>query len=112
MGYLDDADTTSMQVINKLQRPKIFSITNYPNPFNPVTNISFHLAQDAHLEIIVYDLMGNYINEIFSEYQISGQKTVQWNGTNRTGKSVSPGVYFCRMKADGFVSTNKMILLK
>ena len=56
--------------------------------------------------------MGNYINEIFSEYQNSGQKTVEWDGTNRAGKSVSPGVYFYIMKADGFVTTNKMIFLK
>ena len=112
LGYLDDADTTSMQVINILQTPKIFSITNYPNPFNPITNIRFYVTQYTHLDIIVYDVMGNYINEIFSGYQNSGYKTVQWDGTNRAGKSVSPGLYFCRMKADGFVTTNKMILLK
>ena len=54
--------------------------------------------------------MGNYINEIFSEYQNSGQKTVQWDGTNRAGKSVSPGLYFYRIR--WFHETNKMILLK
>ena len=112
VGFLDETDSTIVKIGKNNQIPKLFSITNYPNPFNPITNISYNIHEDIFHSITVYDIMGEFIKEIYSGYANSGLKTLQWNGTNYKGKSVSPGIYFCRIEAPGFLETNKMILLK
>ena len=112
IGYLDEIDSTSVSVRNDLGIPKLFSITNYPNPFNPVTNINFYLTEDTFLNIAIYDVIGRHIKQIISDNQKAGHKSVKWNSTNGEGKPVSAGVYFFSIEAEGYIKTKKMILLK
>ena len=92
--------------------PKLFSIVNYPNPFNPVTNINFNLTEDTFLNITIYDIMGRHINQIINGNQKAGHRSIKWNSTNSKGQPVSAGVYFFRIEAEGYIKTKKMILLK
>ena len=123
MGNRDRADgncvrcirdqQTQVSVINKELIPELFALhQNYPNPFNPITNLSYDLAEDLFVSITIYDLLGNVINNLVSENQSSGYKSVQWNATNNQGQPVSAGVYLYRIEAGEFRQTRKMILLK
>ena len=85
---------------------------NYPNPFNPTTNLSYELLADSYVTITVYDLLGNMLRNLVSEYQSSGIKSVQWDATNEQGQSVSAGVYIYNIEAGNFRQSKKMIFLK
>jgi len=87
---------------------------NYPNPFNPSTTISYNLAEDSDVELTIYNLKGQRVKQLISIDQLlAGQHSVEWNGTDDTGKNVSSGIYLYKLKAgDKYTSTKKMILLK
>jgi len=80
---------------------------NYPNPFNPSTTIRYHLSQAAHVELHVYNLLGQKVVTLVSEKQPSGQHQVQWNATGHAS-----GIYFCRIQAGNFHQVRKMVLLQ
>ena len=85
---------------------------NYPNPFNPVTTIRYDLSKESFVDITIYDMLGNVVNNLIYTNQSSGYKSIQWNATNNIGAPVSAGVYLYKIKAGGLVETKKMILLK
>ncbi len=85
---------------------------NYPNPFNPTTSIVYEIQHESNVNIIIYDLLGNEINTIVNEYKQVRQYIVNWDGKDNTGKSVSGGIYFCKLQAGDFIQTRKMLLLK
>ena len=105
-GFFLDLPSTAIN-------PNTFRLNqNYPNPFNPTTNLSYELSADSHVIITVYDLLGNVVRNLVSEYQSSGLKSVQWDATNEQGQSVAAGVYLYRIESGSFTNTKKMILLK
>ncbi|QQS36570.1 MAG: choice-of-anchor D domain-containing protein [Ignavibacteriales bacterium] len=86
---------------------------NYPNPFNPSTSISYSLRERSVVTIEIFDLLGRKIKTILnSESQSSGNHIVYWNGLNESGENVSSGVYLYRLKANEFINTKKMMLIK
>jgi flagellar hook assembly protein FlgD len=85
---------------------------NYPNPFNPTTNIQYELPQKSDVQISIYDLLGRKVTTLVSEKQDAGKKTVTWNATNDQGKPVSAGVYLYQIRAGEYVQTKKMLLIK
>ena len=85
---------------------------NYPNPFNPITTVRYELPEDSFVDVTVYDMLGNVVNNLVNTNQSSGHKSVQWNATNNQGEPVSAGVYLYKIQAGDFVDTKKMILLK
>jgi hypothetical protein len=80
---------------------------NYPNPFNPVTTIKYSVPKTSHITLVIYDLLGREIKTLINEEKYSGNYTVKFDGTN-----LSSGVYFYVMKANNFVETKKLVLLK
>jgi len=84
----------------------------FPNPFNPVTNIEYALPQDSRVTLTVYTLTGQQVTTLVNETRTAGYYRVQWYGTDDSGISMSSGIYFYHLKADGFEQTNKMLLLK
>jgi len=85
---------------------------NYPNPFNPMTKISFDLPRSTKVALEVFDLRGRKVQTLVSENLGAGRHAVIWNGTDSGGRQVSSGTYFYRLQADGSTMTNKMLLLK
>ena len=85
---------------------------NYPNPFNPLTTISYELLADGIVNIVIYDLIGKKIKTLVSGFQTAGSKNVNWNATDNLGQPVSAGVYLYSIEAGEFRQTKKMILLK
>ena len=80
---------------------------NYPNPFNPVTNIKFSIPEDQIVSLKVYNLSGQIIQTLVEGKQIAGTHSVQWNAS-----SSASGVYFYRLQAGDRSVTQKMILVK
>ena len=64
------------------------------------------------MKLEIYDLLGNFINELVAESQKAGSKTVMWDSKNYKGETVPAGVYFCLLKLEKYHKTVKMILLK
>jgi len=86
--------------------------SNYPNPFNPSTTISFSNPEESNIEIIVYNNKGQKIKTLVNEVLSAGEHTVIWNGTDNRNAAVASGVYLYKMKAGNYTSIKKMILLK
>ncbi len=85
---------------------------NYPNPFNPETTIQFSIANKEETELIVYNVKGQRVRTLIKDKLEAGKYTIRWQGENDTGKQVSSGVYFYKLKAGDFSSVQKMLLLK
>ncbi|OQY70178.1 MAG: hypothetical protein B6D45_11580, partial [Ignavibacteriales bacterium UTCHB3] len=84
---------------------------NYPNPFNPETKIGFSVpnrnGNSSFVKLAVYDVIGNEIAVLVNDERAPGEHVVSFDATNLPG-----GIYFCRMEADGFNATTKLVLLK
>ena len=85
---------------------------NYPNPFNPITTLRYDLPEDSFVDITIYDILGNVVNNLVNDKQSYGYKSIQWNASDNQGRPVSAGVYLYKIQANDFVVVKKMILLK
>jgi hypothetical protein len=86
---------------------------NYPNPFNPETQISFSLAQDyKNVQLVVYNMKGQKIKTLVNGNMKAGSHELIWNGTDSNNNKVSSGIYLYRLKTKDYASSHKMILLK
>jgi hypothetical protein len=81
--------------------------TNYPNPFNPTTAISYYLPVASNVMLTVYDVLGRQVATLVNEVQLFGHYQVIWDGSE-----VTSGIYFCRLQAGKFSATKKMVLLQ
>ena len=90
---------------------KLYS--NYPNPFNPITNIAFSLDEASHVTLEIFNVKGEKVKTLIdSELPAAENYKFEWNGTDTNSKSVASGVYFYKMRTGTYTSTKKMILLK
>jgi|GEM_PF-3308080 len=83
-----------------------------PNPFVGHTRINYALPEDAHVRLAVYDVSGRLVRILVSEREAAGYKVVGWDGTDRGGENVSPGIYFCRLVADAHTDIQKILLVR
>lgn len=96
----------------QLPSPEDISITNYPNPFNPGTTISFQMKAEANVKMDIYNIKGQKVITLLNEIKPAGVNSVVWNGTDETGLQVGSGVYFCKVEHSGKQLFHKMILMK
>lgn len=87
-------------------------LPNYPNPFNPATNIQYQLPVDATVEIAIYNMEGQKIRTLVNEHTSAGVHSVEWNGRDDSGQEVASGVFLYRMKAADYVITRKLTLIR
>ncbi len=92
--------------------PDKIELSNYPNPFNPETTISFTLPQQSTATLRIYNSAGQLVRTLLSEELGAGEHKVVWNGTSDSGRLVSSGVYFYRLDVDGVVVQRKLVLAK
>jgi len=85
---------------------------NYPNPFNPSTEMRFYLPDRCDVALDVYDVKGNHIARLVGGYREEGLHTATWNGRDSSGRVVGSGIYFCRLKAGRRTVSSKMVFLK
>ena len=80
---------------------------NYPNPFNPTTNINYQIKEKGFVSLKVYDMLGREVANLVNENQEAGQYSVIFNAAN-----LPSGVYIYSLRVNDFVQNNKMTLLK
>lgn len=100
------------------QFPAKFALhKNYPNPFNPSTQIRFAVPEAARIKIVVYNMLGERIRTLVDARKAAGVHSVTWDARDDRGRNVASGVYIYRLEAiaadqQAFVATQKMLLMK
>tara|TARA_B100000315_G_C14485137_1_gene544816 strand:- start:138 stop:1175 length:1038 start_codon:yes stop_codon:yes gene_type:complete len=115
VGAVDDPFvlTRNIQRGDKGYIPEEFALDqNYPNPFNPLTHIGFGLPEDSRVEIMIYDLSGRLIRSLLNDNLEAGYRTIMWDGRDDISRMASAGMYIAVMKANDFIDSRKMVLLK
>jgi flagellar hook assembly protein FlgD len=85
---------------------------NYPNPFNSITNISYHIPGANMVILRVYDIFGREVITLVNEEQTTGYYSVPWDSKDYLGRNVASGMYFYQLRFEDQMVTNKMILMR
>lgn len=99
----DDSPEHSMQ----FEVPKSYLLSNFPNPFNPVTKIYFVLPTAGNVKITVFNSLGQIVKEIVNEFRDIGNYTIDFDGSK-----LSSGIYLYRIESGNYTETKKMLLIK
>lgn len=106
-------DVLAVKDLESPTLPERFSLQqNYPNPFNPTTTIDFSVPRPGDVRLEIYNVLGQSIRVLVDEYLSAGEKRVEWDGLDQSGRPASSGIYLYRLSADDFGQTKKMLLLK
>lgn len=103
-----------VRVVEKAESPLVnFELKqNFPNPFNPVTDITYHLPRAAVVQLKIYNVNGQLIQQLLAGKQPAGAQVVRWNGQNDQGQPMPSGIYYYQLQAGGYVATRKMLLMR
>ena len=95
------------------EKPTNFTMSkNYPNPFNPETQIDYQIPKTSSVNISVYNISGQLITTLVNEVKSPGNYSVRWNARDQNGLQVSSGIYLARMVSNNYAATSKLVLLK
>jgi hypothetical protein len=107
-GWTDVEDESGQEGL-----PGEFSLSeNYPNPFNPETKIGYSLPRACRVRLEIFNILGQRLRTLVDEDHAAGRAEVIWDGKDDSGKEVSSGIYFYRLRAEDFTEAKKMLLLK
>jgi hypothetical protein len=113
MGEVEVPSTDRFTLERKEVIPDAFSLhQNFPNPFNPITTLSYELPKESVVRLTVYDMLGHEVITLVDAKQKAGYKSIRWNATDRMGIPVSAGVYIYQLHTEDYSQFRKMILLK
>ena len=88
-------------------------LDNFPNPFNPETQIRFSMGAQENVSLTIYDIMGRRVRSLINgESYSSGFHVINWDGRDNAGQKVASGMYIYRIKAGDFIADKKMLLVK
>jgi flagellar hook assembly protein FlgD len=86
---------------------------NYPNPFNPVTNIRLSVAESAtQVSVKIFNIKGQLVKDLFSGELDSGYHSLTWNGDDNAGNPAASGLYFYQAQIGAHSEMSKMLMLK
>jgi flagellar hook assembly protein FlgD len=101
---VDSPETTLPTTFGLLQ--------NYPNPFNGETQIQFDISYPTHVQLAVFNVLGQKVRTLVDETLPVGRHSARWDGIDDFGRSSASGVYFCRISTGSFTGSRKMLFLK
>lgn len=117
--YIDDVNLFPYESQTAVTREEInpfpqqfILYDNYPNPFNAQTVIEYQLPQAGSVKLMVYNLLGQEMKTLINKNHEAGRFNLIWDGKDNLGQAVPSGVYFYRIRAEGFTETKKMLLLQ
>jgi hypothetical protein len=87
-------------------------MNNYPNPFNPSTNISYSLKTPGMVSLDIYNMLGQKVRTLVNSQVDAGEHFAIWDGRDDSGAQSASGTYFVKLNAGDYSSTKKMVLLK
>ena len=109
---LYDITLTSIDPKTDIIPDKFYVSPNYPNPFNPSTQIDIYTVQKSDLTVNIFDATGRLVNTLIDENLEAGSYSIKWQGKDRKGQSMPTGVYFIQVESGVEISTQKMVLIK
>jgi len=89
-----------------------FGLANHPNPFNPLTTVSFTLENAGTVSVDIIDVRGHLVDRLHQGSLDAGQHEMRWSGRSRAGLEMPSGLYFVQVKADGRTARHKMTLVR
>jgi flagellar hook assembly protein FlgD len=94
--------------------PTRFALSpGYPNPFNPTTTLRLEVPPPGRaVRVAIYDVQGRVVRTLLDGYRGPGIYTLSWDGRTERGEGAASGVYFAHMRAESFVETHKIVLIK
>jgi hypothetical protein len=98
-------------VVDPVASPSL-TVTLYPNPFTSSTLIQYSLANEAPVNISVYDVGGRKVRELVSGTKSPGTHSEHWDGRDSMGTPVSSGVYWCVLQVGKSTRTRKMLIIR
>jgi len=118
-GLLESTPSEEVQVIIEVTSSNDETLTNaqfslsaYPNPFNPTTTISYNLLEPSEINLSVYNLKGQLVKSLTNQFKAVGAHRVVWDGKDNHNKQASSGVYFMRLQSGRTSLTHKVLLIK
>ncbi|MDZ7261356.1 MAG: T9SS type A sorting domain-containing protein, partial [candidate division KSB1 bacterium] len=115
--YLDDIEIVDGTQIPKPDQPScdndsnqglVYDLQpNFPNPFNPITQITYSLPEPGHVQIKIYNVLGQLVVSLVDKVQREGKYQIVWDASG-----CSAGLYFCTIRVNWYSRSNKMLLLK
>ena len=112
---VEPTDDLALLMLGDIKRTALFQ--NFPNPFNPETWIPYTLADDAEVQVRIYDVHGALVRQLDVGRQRAGrylsrQNAVYWDGKDQSGAAVASGVYYYTLEAGAFSETRRMVIRK
>ena len=111
--YSGEFEIADIMVVNgsdeiDVVTPAVFTLgAAYPNPFNPSTSIALDVSDAGNVNVAIYNLMGQTVSTLAEGYMNAGSYTLTWDASNQVS-----GMYLVRAETAGFVSTQKLLLIK
>ncbi len=100
------------QIANN-QIPAKFSLEqNFPNPFNPLTTISYSLPKVSDVTITVFNILGQKVRTLTRSVMNSGTHEIMWDGRDDRGIDAAGGIYIYKITAGDYTNSKKMLLIK
>ncbi len=116
LGFTDGETKSELNAVTGNITPKVRfdKLKNYPNPFNPETNIVYPVNKSGVVKVVIYNSSGKKVRVLVNEHKEAREEpyTVHWDGKDKNGDISASGIYYCIVKGKGFKNTRKMILLK
>ncbi|MBN2185401.1 MAG: T9SS type A sorting domain-containing protein [Candidatus Krumholzibacteriota bacterium] len=112
--YSDDGEWKMLLESERITVPgaSFGLMTNFPNPFNPSTKITYAIPGHGHVSLKIYDVSGKLVRTLVSGLQGPGEHFAYWNGMNDQGIAAASGTYFCRLISEKQAATRKMLLMR
>jgi hypothetical protein len=110
--YRSIRSTTSMVDHDKNVPSSPEMLQNYPNPFNPTTTFRFSLSRGAHVDLSIYDINGQIVRTLVSDFLLSGNHSVVWDGYSHNRELAACGIYLSRLIVNGATIYRKITLIK
>ena len=112
-GELIEENVRIHKVTTESQKPDEFVLLqNFPNPFNPITEIRYAVPEKSNVTLIIYNINGQEVIRWQWDGLKPGFYKQEWRGTNSNGIKVASGLYIYRIVANNFIQSKKMILLR
>ena len=107
LSVLEIGGSVGVEQVNNSIPENIQLYQNFPNPFNPITNIHYSISESGNVKIVIYDLLGQEIRTIVNEKMNAGNYIVNFDGSD-----LSSGIYYYSLESNGKKLTREMLLMK
>ena len=112
MEILDAVLATSIEQLSDEVPSNYVLEQNFPNPFNPTTQINFTIPAAGHVKMTVHNTLGQEVAVLVDGVQPAGTFSASWDAQDQSGRALPSGIYFYRLQTESFTQTRSMILLK